>query len=291
MAVSEKKIKRRIRSAKNISQITRAMQMVAASKLRRAQEKALAGKPYALEILRLVREARAQVSEDAHPLLKEKGEGEEKLVILVSTNKGLCGSLNSDLFRKVDEWFPKDAKTSFVTLGTKGEAFVVRSGRPLVADFSQNGFLDNVPALSRMVIEGFLAGTYAEVWVSYTEFISALKDRPSRVKLLPFTRQPEMQEEEAEEEKTGQDETEILVEPSYDAVLETLLPHVIEIEIRTAIIESEAAEHAARMLAMKNATDNANELIEGLTLVANKIRQEAITNEIADMVTARMAVS
>lgn len=286
MAVSEKTIKRRIKSARNISQITRAMQMVAASKLRRAQERALSGKPYAAEILRLVREAREKVKPDAHPLLRPEGEGKEILVVLVSTNKGLCGSLNSDLFRKVEEWWQKEEKVSFVTLGSKGERFVARTGRNLIADFSQPPFLDSVGAISRMVQEGFLSGTYKLCWVAYTEFISALKDRPARVQLLPFKKQ-EVVEEKKEEEVPRQ---ELLVEPDYQVVLETLLPHLIEIELRMAIIEAEASEHAARMLAMKNATDSANELIDNLTLVYNKLRQEAVTAEIADMVTARMAV-
>lgn len=291
MAISKKTIKRRIRSARNISQITRAMQMVAASKLKRAQERARESKPYAQEILRLVREAREEVKPEAHPLLKPAGEGEETLVIFISSNKGLCGSLNSDLFRSLEAWWPPGEKVSFVTLGGKGERFLARTGRNLIADFSQDAFLDSVGAVGQMVQEGFLHGTYRSCWVVYTEFISALKDRPTRLQLLPF------KEREATEEKyehSGPEESvggrELLVEPDYDTVLETLLPHVIEIELRMAIVEAEAAEHAARMLAMKNASDNANELIEDLTLVSNKLRQEAITAEIADMVTARMAV-
>lgn len=284
MAATERKIKRRIRSARNVSQITRAMQMVAASKLRRAQERALAGKPYAEEILRLVREARRRVKEQAHPLLAPKGKGDKKLVILVATNKGLCGSLNTDLFRKTDEWFAKDQKSEFVTLGKKAQAFVTRTGRSLQADFSDQDFLGSVPALSKIAQGGFLQGKYEAVFIAFTEFRSALAREPQSLQILPFS------EQEGNTADTEKKETELLVEPSYDAVLELLLPHVIEIQVRRAILEAEASEHAARMLAMKNATDNALELIDNLTLVYNKLRQEAITNEIADMVTARMAV-
>lgn len=272
--------------------------MVAASKLRRAQERALAGKPYAEEVLRLVREAREKVSPKAHPLLAKNGLGEKTFVVLISTNKGLCGSLNTDLFRALDAWYPRGAEVDFVTLGSKGERFLSRTGRNLTADFSQDNFLDSTPALSRMAQEGFLNGTYTKCEVVYTEFISALKHEPARGELLPFT-EPSFAKategrgsslSEAEEGKEGT-AIDLLVEPSYDVVLQTLLPHVIEIQLRRAILEAEASEHAARMLAMKNATDNAKDLIEALTLAYNKVRQEKITNEIADMVTARMAMS
>lgn len=294
MALNERKIKRRIRAARNISQITRAMQMVAASKLRRSQERALAGKPYAQEILRLVREARSRVEEKAHPLLIKKGQGQKTFLVLVSTNKGLCGSLNTDLARYVDEWYPRQAAVDFVTLGSKGERFLARTARNLIADFSQEDFLDSVPALSKMAQEGFLNGAWAKCEVVYTEFISALKHKPARFLLLPFTREGLGNTEEIEESENTKGQAtpkrQLLVEPSYDLVLETLLPHVIEIQIRRAILEAEASEHAARMIAMKNATDSANDLIEGLSLAYNKVRQEKITAEIADMVTARMAV-
>lgn len=288
MVVSEKKIKRRIRSAKNISQITRAMQMVAASKLRRSQERALAGKPYAQEILRLVRDAREKAREKAHPLLARSGKGEKTLAILVSTNKGLCGSLNGDLLRKVAEWYPRQDPVSFMTLGAKGERFLARTGRKLIADFSESPFFDSVPALARIVQEGFLDGTYGKCEIIYTEFVSAFKHSPAKAQLLPFTK--EELEPEEEEGSRGGKELEMLVEPSFDVVLETLLPHVIEIQVRRAVLEAEASEHAARMIAMKNATDNARDLMEDLTLAYNKVRQEKITSEIADMVTARMAM-
>lgn len=288
MALTEKKIKRRISSAKNISQITRAMQMVAASKLRRAQERAFSGKPYAQEILRLVHEAREKV-EHKHPLLRKKGQGEKIFVVLISTNKGLCGSLNTDLARFVDELYPSQAAVDFATLGSKGERFLVRTRRNLIADFSQAVFLDAVPALSRMAREGFLAGVYQKCEVVYTEFLSALRHEPAKITLLPFVKEEFVGEgTEAPERRVDK---QLLVEPSYDLVLETLLPHVVEIQLRKAVLEAEASEHAARMLAMKNATDNATDLIEELSLAYNKVRQEKVTAEIADMVTARMAMA
>jgi len=283
---SKRLIRRRIRSAKNITQITRAMQLVAASKMKKAQTLALSGRPYAQKILEMTREFATRTERERHPLLK-KIMLEKKLVVLISTNKGLCGALNANLFRAVLEWFGKE-DVGYITLGKKGEGFVIRTGRELIADFSKNPpFIKNVSAITNLVMENYLEGIFGQVFLVYNNFISAFSQIPTKEKILPI----ELEESWKEEEKNTQDAIgEFLIEPNKEAVLEALLPHYLEVQIRAAILEAEACEHSARMLAMKNATDNAIELTRQLTLDYNRARQQTITYEIADMVTARMAV-
>ncbi len=281
-------IRRRIKSAQNIAQITRAMQMVAASKMKKAQELASQGKLYADKIYTATRELAGR-TESTHPLLGNGNAAGKPLVVLISTNKGLCGGLNTTLFRQFLQWFPRDAKTDVVALGKKGASFVVRSGASLSADFSDTmPFAGAVPAITQMVVNGFTAGTYREIHVVYSGFVNALKQEPVRKLLLPLTGFS------PDELKRVKDEglyfSEFVIEPGVDDVLSTLLPHYLENQLRSAILEAEASEHSARMIAMKNATDAALDFQEALTLLLNKARQEKITYEIADMVTARMAV-
>lgn len=280
-------IRRRIRSAQNIAQITKAMQMVAASKMKRAQEAAELGKLYADKIYGATRELASRTEENVHPLLARGNPLGRTLVILISTNKGLCGGLNTNLFRQVLSWFPQAGQNDYVTVGKKGESFVVRSGRKLTADFSETTrFLDHVPAITQLLVSGFLSGTYKQIFVAFSSFVSALKQIPVNKLILPLS---EFEKEESEEESLHF--REFVIEPTVDDVLNNLLPHYLENQLRAAVLEAEASEHSARMIAMKNATDAALDFMQGLTLELNKARQEKITYEIADMVTARMAVS
>ncbi len=278
-------IRRRIRSTKNIAQITRAMEMVAASKMKKAQEAALAGKAYADKIYEATRELTQRTDKKAHPLLSLGNPSGKILVVVISTTKGLCGGLNANLFREVNQWFPRDEKAVFLTVGKKGESFVAGSGRTLVADFSQSQpFYESVAAITHLIVNGFLAGTYREVHIVFNAFVSALKQTPTKKLLLPLAVMPE-----AEKVEESVEFEQFLIEPDMDDVLEHLLPHYLENQLRAAIHEGEASEHSARMIAMKNATDAAEDFIEELTMLYNKARQEKITYEIADMVTARMA--
>lgn len=297
-------IKRRIKSVGNISQITKGMQMVAASKMRKAQEQAQAGKIYAQKILEAVGELCAKIDPRLHPLLTSGNSSGKRLVILISTNKGLCGGLNTNLFREVSLWFPaerdevssttefvsqprKNEQCEFVTMGKKSQDFVVRTGRVLVADFSDKyPFVQNVSAVTTLAVEGFLKGEYKEVFLVFNSFVSALAQRPVKKPLLPLT----TLELELKEEERLPIWGEFLIEPSPEEVLNSLLPHYLEIQLRSSILEAEASEHSARMLAMKNATDNALSLIAELTLEYNKLRQEAITYEIADMIRTKVAM-
>ena len=282
-------IRRRIRSVQNIAQITRAMQMVAASKMRRAQEVAELGKLYADKIYRATRELAGRTEEAVHPLLGPGNPVGRTLVILISTNKGLCGGLNSTLFRHVSEWFAPGKGVDYLTVGKKGESFIVRSGRKLIADFSVTvPFIENTPACVQLLVSGFIAGTYKQVYVVYSGFVNALKQTPVQKLILPLAG---LTKEEAVEKSTKAEEfSEFVIEPTIDEVLNALLPHYLENQLRAAILEGEASEHSARMIAMKNATDAAVDFTAALTLQLNKARQEKITYEIADMVTARMAV-
>lgn len=282
-------IKRRIKSAQNISQITRAMEMVAASKMKKAQETAMLGKPYAEKIYQAVTELARRIEKEAHPLLSEGNATGKTLVVLISTNKGLCGGLNTNLFKAVHSWWGNEENVEYVSLGKKGASQIARSGGTLVADFSQNQkFVQSVPALTKILVDGFIAGTYGKIYLAFNTFLNALKQMPTRKLILPVGR---FEESVAPVDTSSNGAlSDFLIEPDVDEVLESLLPHYIENQIRTAINEAEASEHSARMIAMKNATDAAADLTSQLTLIYNKARQEKITYEIADMVTARMAV-
>jgi len=276
-------IQKRIKSAKNISQITKAMQMVSASKMRRAQDAALKAKPYQEKIVEAVHMLSAGIDRSMHTLLREPNETGKTLVILISTNKGLCGGLNTTLFRSVARWFGTGDDVTYVTLGKKGQQYVLRNKRELIADFSGDDFLQSAQPVTELFVGQFVAGVYKEVFVVYNQFINSLAQHPARQRVLPI-------ELGRTEQGAEQEQEEFTIEPSAKQVLDALLPHYIEIQVRGAIIESTASEHSARMIAMKNATDNAKNLIGDLTLAYNRLRQEKITYEIADIVTARVSM-
>jgi len=278
-------LRRRIKSAKNIAQITKAMELVAASKMKKAQAMALSGKIYAQKIYEMVIRSSASVDMSIHPYLtKPQVLTGKRLVILISTNKGLCGGLNSNLFRFYVKTFPSIAAIDTISIGKKGAETVVRLGGKLIADFSTTPFLASVPALTEFFTQEYLLGRYDGVDIVSNEFQSALLQRPKVKTLLPLT----MSSIDTSETVSRQGQ-ESLIEPSKKEVFDALLPHYIENQLRDAILQSEASEHSARMVAMRNATDNALTLIDELTLVYNKERQAKITFEIADLVTARLA--
>jgi F-type H+-transporting ATPase subunit gamma len=276
-------IKRRIRSVKSIAQITRAMQLVAASKMRKAQEQASSGRRYAEKIAQMVTNLASAVDVSHHPLLVTPPPTGKKLIIAISTNKGLCGGLNTNLFRFFFKEYAKPSAHEYVTIGQKGTLLLERMRLPVAADFSTTvPFVNNVPALTELVIQKYTTGGYEGVDMLYSDFVSALRQNPKKRVLLPLS----IAAVDVGEKNLGQ----YLIEPSPEEVLNFLIPHYIENQIRDAILQAEASEHSARMIAMKNATDNALSLVDELTLVYNKARQEKITYEISDMVTARLAV-
>lgn len=278
-------IKRRIKSAGNIAQITRAMELVAASKMKRAQAAAVAGKTYAQKIHDMVVRLAAKAEAQKHPLLRRSDRNNGKhLLVLLSTNKGLCGGLNANLFRFALSQYRDMKDVHAVSVGKKGTAMLVRAGATLIADFSDTVPPSGaVPALVALIAESYTSGTYTHVDVVFSEFLSVVKLEPRMKTLLPITI-------EALPENEKDQPMEFLIEPSVDEVFEALLPHYIENQLRDALFQAEASEHSSRMVAMRNATDNAMALMEELTLLYNKARQEKITYEITDMVTARLAV-
>lgn len=288
MAANTRDIRRRIKSVKNTAQITKAMQMVAASKMRKAQQLALDGRPYATALRKMALALRALDSEMTHPLLEARPVAKE-LVLIVSTDKGLCGGLNTNLLR---EAFKFDAaKTVFVTLGRKGAQWVARNKRNLLADFP----LKDAPTfaetktVSKFIAEKFLAGEIDKVTVLYTDFKNTLTQIPKAVSILPVTDEIEQTDDNSDNSVTA-DAGDILFEPNAYTFLDALLPYSVHMAVYNAVLEARASEHSARMVAMKAATDNAKSLIKDLTLEYNKVRQASITTELLEISTAQMVL-
>lgn len=275
-------IKRRIKSAKNIAQITKAMELVAASRMRRAQQAALAGRAYAQKIYDMVLDLSARVDHLHHPLLsKPKIVTGSRLVVVIATNKGLCGGLNTNLFRFLGREYSNLTKPRYVVLGKKIIYVLSRVDGKIMADFSETlPFSKSVAAITALATEEFIKGRVDGVDLVYNEFISALKQNPKKKTILPLTIEGSVESKVFD----------MLIEPNPQDVFAALLPHYLENQIRDAILQAEASEQSARMVAMRNATDNATNLMEDLTLVYNKARQEKITYEITDMITARLTV-
>jgi len=288
---STRDIRRRIKSVKNTAQITKAMQMVASSKMRKAQLGALAGRPYAT----LMNEVLAAVSEGAgdftHALM-EKREGKKRAVILVSTDKGLCGALNSNLLREVSKL---DKETVFICAGRKGAQFISRTKRNRAAEFSYKDSpqFSEARAISKFAQEMFLKGEVDAVDVLYTNFINTLTQKPELRPLLPIGKLHAVDasvEGHGEGGELKKGEVEYLFEPNATDVLGSLLPHYVNFQVYQFLLEAKASEHSSRMVAMKNATDNAKQLIKDLTLEYNKLRQANITKELLEITTAQMAM-
>jgi len=290
---STRDIRRRIKSVKNTAQITKAMQMVASSKMRKAQLAALAGRPYAETMNRMLAELLAGHSGDfSHPLM-ERQEGGKRCLILVGTDKGLCGALNSTLFREAIKYGQEN--TVFITAGRKAAQFAARARRQLVAEFSYKDSpqFDEARAISRFAQDRFLAGEFNQVDVLFTNFISTLAQRPEVFSLLPIGEIRGVSSDhhgEELEKKLQASGMEFLFEPSAERVLGALLPHHLNFRMFQVLLEAKASEHSARMVAMKNATDNADQLVKHLTLDYNKMRQASITNELLEISSAAMAL-
>jgi len=289
---STRDIRRRIKSVKNTAQITKAMQMVASSKMRKAQLAALAGRPYAQQMNTMLADATASATEFTHPLMEQRG-GKKRAVILVSTDKGLCGALNSNLTREAMK-FDKDT-TVFICAGKKGAQFVSRTKRQLAAEFTYKDapLFAEARAISKFAQDLFLKGEVDHVDVLYTNFVSTLVQKPEVTTLLPIGEIKGVQagvhgEATSTELKTSG--LEFQFEPRADKVLSELLPHYLNFQVFQFLLEAKASEHSSRMVAMKNATDNAKQLIKDLTLEYNKLRQANITKELLEITTAQMAL-
>ena len=289
---STRDLRRRIKSVKNTSQITKAMQMVAASKMRKAQQSALAGRPYADLMNEVLAEVTSNVGDFTHPLM-EAQDSDKRLVIIVSTDKGLCGALNTNLLREAAK-FDKD-KTIFLTAGRKASQFVARTKRQLAAEFTYKDapLFSEARTISKFAQEMFLKGEVSRVDVLFTNFISTLNQSPEVRQFLPL-REIKAVDVGVDGEGGGGElthgQTEFLFEPKAENVLGALLPHYLNYLLYQVLLESKASEHSARMVAMKSATDNAKQMIKDLTLEYNKLRQANITRELLEITTAQMAL-
>ncbi len=282
-------IRRRIKSIRNIGQLTKAMQMVAASKMRRAQQHALAGRPYASLMNRVLVSLQKRTDPRFHPLLDVR-EVKKELVLIISTDKGLAGALNTNLFREAASF--DQAKTNFVVTGRKARQFVARTKRELLADFE----LKDAPtfaetkALSKFCIEKFLNRDVDKVSILYTHFINTVNQKPVRQTLLPISAFDLPKGEKVDGAEGVDPMLGYIFEPNALQVLDVMLPYYVEYQVFQMILDARASEHSARMVAMKNATDNSIQFIKDLTLEYNKMRQASITTELLEIATAQMAV-
>ncbi len=268
------------------------MQMVAASKMRKAQQAALSGRPYASLMNQVLAEVSHHAGDFTHPLMEERSGGNVGLLV-VSSDKGLCGALNGNLLREAAR-FDK-AATTYVAAGRKASQFVARTRRKLAAEFSYKDapLFSEARAMSRFLQDLFLKGEVDRVDVLYTNFLSTLNQRPDVVTLLPVGEIKAVSVEVRGEKSPDQllrGSTEFLFEPNPAAVLGALLPHYLNFQVYQILLEAKASEHSARMVAMKNATDNAQQLIKDLTLEYNKLRQANITKELLEISSAAMAL-
>ncbi len=283
-------IRRRIKSIRNIGQLTKAMQMVAASKMRRAQQHALAGRPYASLMNKVLVSLQKRTDPRLHPLLEIRPVKKE-LLLIISTDKGLAGALNTNLFREAGHF--DVAKTAFVVTGRKARQFVARTKREMLADFELKdapSFVETKP-IAKFCTEKFLSHEVDKVSVLFTHFINTVNQRAVVETLLPISsfNLPKKHEESAQPEGTDP-MLGYVFEPNSEAVLDAMLPYYIQYQVYQMILDARASEHSARMVAMKNATDNANQFIKDLTLEYNKMRQAGITTELLEIATAQMAL-
>lgn len=286
-------LRRRIRAVKSTQQITKAMKMVAASKLRRAQERLLSARPFATEMLRVLNGLAARVEPDAHPLLQERpAASAPTMLIVITADRGLAGSFNANVVKAAGTFIAKDAPAgpsggrdvALGLVGRKGRDFFVRRGfdvRYEAINIFQKVQLEDARKIAEAAIAEFTEGRVSSVYLVYNEFKSIISQRVVIERLLPI---PKLEIE------AGQHQTDYLFEPGPDQILGSLLPRHVETQIWRALLESAAAEHAARMTAMDAATRNSTEILDSLTLYMNKVRQAAITREIIEVVSGAEAL-
>ncbi|MCX6733176.1 MAG: ATP synthase F1 subunit gamma [Candidatus Roizmanbacteria bacterium] len=278
-----RQVRKKTKSVSNVKKITRSMQLVSAIKMKKAQQAAIEARPYQQELELVIKKVMTKVNVLNSPfLVTHAPDNAQDLVVVLTGNKGLCGSFNIDLFRYIAN--NVDIQNSkFITIGKKGAQFLSKTGGDILADYSHTAPLNNVTAVITFALETFLKGQYKRVFVLYNSYISTLKTEPILAQILPYKLQLDQKIEEKEY-------IEYVIEPSPSQIIERILRSFVEEKVRNAIIQSEAGEHSARMIAMKNATDNANDVIYNLTLLGNKLRQEKITSELLDMITAKESV-
>jgi F-type H+-transporting ATPase subunit gamma len=292
---SVRTLRRRIRSVKNIAQITKAQELVAASRMRRAQQNVLSARPFSQKILEVIADIAALQTDEEYrqisPLLQQRPIQNIGL-IMVTSDRGLAGSLNTNAIRRVVRFLSEEAQgkpVKVVTVGRKGRDFMIRTGRDIVAEFTglpgKPSLLDTL-SISKVVIDDYIEGKYDAVYLLYTDFINTLTVRPRLIKLLPI----DPAELKPDQNTLDMEKTDFIFEPDAAGVLKSLLPRYVEVEIYQAILENIASEQSSRMIAMRNASDKAKELVEDYTLVMNKVRQGNITAELLEIAGAAVAL-
>lgn len=277
-------IRRRIRSAKNIQQITRAMKFVSAARLRKAQDRVIAARPYARQMIAVLNSLATRVPEDAHPLLARRGDEKIELVV-ITADRGLCAAYNTNIIRRTVEFLNEhsEKKVELNILGKRARDFFRRRPYPVrheAINVLQTPSFADAAAIAKDLIEEFSSGAKDQVWIVYNEFKSVIQQRVVIEPLLPIARL---------EHADDASRMDYLYDEPPDRILANLLPRHVEAQIFRALLEASASEHGARMAAMEAATNNAAEMIEGLTLYANKVRQAGITKELIEVVSGAMS--
>ncbi len=276
--VSPRQIRRRIRSVQSTAKITRAMEMIATAKMKKAQDAALAGRPYSNKITQVIADLAAQAAAGGatHPLLQSR-EIKKIAIVHISTDRGLCGGLNTNLNKLVGNFIlDQKVPVTVITVGTKGRDFMRRAMREIRAEFiklSDRPRMDDTMPISHIIIDDYINGVVDQVFIAYSKFVNVMNQKPTIEQILPVL--------PAQLPKS--ESPDYIFEPNSLKVLGELLPRFVEMQVYHAVLEAIASEQSARMMAMRNATDNANEVIAELTLTLNKARQEMITKELLDI--------
>ena len=281
-------LKKRIKSVTNISKITKAMEMVAASKMRQAQLQALSSRHYSRKLEDILSKIASRIDTTYHPLLSSHTLNSQEALLIVSTDRGLTGSLNANLFKSINI-FQQDHQAHVYTVGRLAKEYAIKSNFDLVAEFGEVGEVvsyEITQPVAGLLMKEFLDGRYQKVYIAYMDFISTLEQNPRIIQLLPLSKQS------SEEEKhiPGVYSKEYIFEPDAQSLLNSLLPYSVEMSVYQSLLEARASEHSARMVAMKNASENASELKDNLSLQFNRSRQAKITSELSDIVTATMSL-
>ncbi|MGD9129341.1 MAG: ATP synthase F1 subunit gamma [Candidatus Woesebacteria bacterium] len=285
-----RQISRRINTASNIAKITKAMEMVAASKMKKAQDQAIKARAYSQALIESLQTVSTVVDPELNALLTSHEQGVE-LAIVISSDKGLCGSLNANLYKKLAEWRDKQENPVVIMVGKKGVTFARNYGYKLHAQFTDipdHTTVSDIVAINTLVMEGFLKKEFKSVDLIYTDFINTLSQKAQLTRLLPlgFEKKTDSEKKKEELAKEKLPKKDYLFEPDAKTILDSLLPFYIENTIYHAFLEAKASEHSSRMVAMKNASESATDLVAELKLIFNKSRQESITNELLDITTS-----
>ena len=289
---SVRDIRRRIKSVQNTAKITKAMEMIAASKMRRAQQRTLASRPYAQKMRAVVSHLTGQAGdgEDTHPLLQRR-EVKNILLVHITPDRGLTGGLNGNLNRRAAQHILEEKRSmTVITVGKKSRDFMIRHGQKVKAvftDMSDKASIINILPITKLIVDDYTSGAVDRVDIIYADFISTMVQKPAVRQLLPIAPDAASMEgegETADQTAVGKLGVDYIYEPARADLLNDLLPRYVDMQVYQALLEAIASEQSARMVAMRNATENALEMIGGLTLELNKARQGSITNELLDIV-------